>query len=99
MFSLKDRSKHYIKRKYIVWFYAQNFINFSNYSVSQQVLLDWSEPSQHIDLILTTGGTGFSPRDVTPEATKAIIDKEANAIITGIIVAGLKVTPVAVLSR
>ena len=61
--------------------------------------MKWSLSCENIDLILTTGGTGFSFRDVTPEATKEIIQKEAPGIITAIIMAGLKITPMAVLSR
>ncbi len=40
------------------------------------VLSEWAD-SEQIDIILTTGGTGFAPRDVTPEATRAVIDREA----------------------
>lgn len=52
-----------------------------------------------VDLILTTGGTGFSPRDWTPEATKAVIDREAPGIAEAMRAASLKVTPHAMLSR
>lgn len=52
-----------------------------------------------VDLILTTGGTGFSKRDITPEATKAVIHKEVPAIPTALTVESLKVTPMAMVSR
>jgi len=52
-----------------------------------------------IDLIVTTGGTGFSERDVTPEATKAVIQKEAQGISEAIRHNSLKITPKAMLSR
>lgn len=51
------------------------------------------------DIILTTGGTGFAPRDVTPEATKAVIDREAPGISEAIRMKSLAVTPNAMLSR
>lgn len=51
------------------------------------------------DLILTTGGTGLSPRDVTPEATLDIIEREIRAIPTAMWIEGLKITPHAMLSR
>lgn len=52
-----------------------------------------------IDLILTTGGTGFSPRDVTPEATRAVIEREAPGLAEAMRIAGLTKTPHAMLSR
>jgi molybdopterin adenylyltransferase len=51
------------------------------------------------DLIVTTGGTGFGPRDVTPEATRAVIDREAPGIAELMRAAGLAATPMAALSR
>jgi molybdenum cofactor synthesis domain-containing protein len=50
-------------------------------------------------LILSTGGTGFSPRDVTPEATLAVIDKETPGIAEAMRLASLAITPKAMLSR
>lgn len=51
------------------------------------------------DVILTTGGTGLSPRDVTPEATRAILDREAPGIAERIRVLSLERLPRAALSR
>ncbi len=51
------------------------------------------------DVIFTTGGTGFAPRDVTPEATKAVIEREAPGIAEGIRQKSMEITPKAMLSR
>lgn len=51
------------------------------------------------DIVFTTGGTGFAPRDVTPEATKAVWDKEAPGIAEGIRQKSMEITPKAMLSR
>jgi molybdenum cofactor synthesis domain-containing protein len=61
-------------------------------------LISWAE-SGEMDVILTTGGTGFAPRDVTPEATRAVIDREAPGLAEAMRAASLKVTPHAMLSR
>ena len=60
-------------------------------------LIDWSD--EGLDLILTTGGTGFGPRDWTPEATKAVIDRETPGIPEAMRRAGMEKTPTAMLSR
>jgi molybdenum cofactor synthesis domain-containing protein len=52
-----------------------------------------------LDLVLTTGGTGFAPRDVTPEATMAVIDRNAPGLAEAMRAASLQVTPHAMLSR
>jgi molybdopterin adenylyltransferase len=62
------------------------------------MLVEWSDRKQ-LDLILTTGGTGFAPRDVTPEATRAILHREAPGLAEAMRAESLRVTPHAVLSR
>jgi molybdenum cofactor synthesis domain-containing protein len=61
-------------------------------------LVEWAD-SGDVDIVLTTGGTGFSPRDVTPEATKGVLEKEAPGLADAIRREGLPQTPTAVLSR
>ena len=51
------------------------------------------------DIILTIGGTGLSKRDITPEATKNVIERECNGISTALLVRGLQSTKNAALSR
>lgn len=62
------------------------------------LLIEWCD-SGDFDLILTTGGTGFAPRDVTPEATLAILEKTAPGIAEAMRAQSLKITPYAMLSR
>lgn len=52
-----------------------------------------------LSLIVTTGGTGFGPRDVTPEATSAVIERVAPGLVFAMLHAGIQNTPHAALSR
>ncbi|HHL40569.1 MAG TPA: MogA/MoaB family molybdenum cofactor biosynthesis protein [Deltaproteobacteria bacterium] len=52
-----------------------------------------------LDLVLTTGGTGISPRDVTPEATRAVIERELPGMAEAMRAESLKKTPNAMISR
>jgi molybdopterin adenylyltransferase len=61
-------------------------------------LMKWTDTG-NVDVILTTGGTGLGPRDVTPEATKAVIDREAQGIAEAMRAYGMRITPYAALSR
>lgn len=63
----------------------------------EAALRRWAD--EGMDLILTTGGTGMSPRDVTPEATRAVMDREAPGFAEAMRAASLAVTPHAMLSR
>jgi molybdopterin adenylyltransferase len=64
----------------------------------QRTLISWVELSD-LDFIITTGGTGFSPRDVTPEATQSVIQRSAPGLAEAMRSASLRVTPNAMLSR
>lgn len=63
-----------------------------------QALRQWSDSSA-VDLILTTGGTGLSPRDVTPEATLQVVDRVIDGFSEAMRAASLAKTPYAMLSR
>ena len=54
---------------------------------------------EHLNIIITTGGTGLAPRDVTPEATKAVIEREAQGIAEALRAISLQYTRKAMLSR
>lgn len=61
-------------------------------------LIAWSDGGA-VDVILTTGGTGLAPRDVTPEATRAVLDREAPGIADALRRAGQSEVPTSILSR
>jgi molybdopterin adenylyltransferase len=64
----------------------------------EATLCEWSD-EKSLNLILTTGGTGLAPRDVTPEATKAVLDREAPGIAEAMRAASMQHTPFGMLSR
>ncbi|MDQ3651619.1 MAG: MogA/MoaB family molybdenum cofactor biosynthesis protein [Acidobacteriota bacterium] len=77
--------------------------------VAQEILPDDLEPlastlriyanRPNVNLIVTTGGTGFSPRDNTPEATRAVIEREAPGLAEAMRAETLRQTPMAMISR
>ena len=64
----------------------------------RETLTAWADEGL-LDVILTTGGTGFGPRDVTPEATELVIEREAPGLAEAMRFESLKATPHAMLSR
>ncbi|MDP6792628.1 MAG: MogA/MoaB family molybdenum cofactor biosynthesis protein [Anaerolineales bacterium] len=61
-------------------------------------LCHWAD-HDNMQLILTTGGTGFAPRDITPEATLSAIERGAPGLVEAIRAASMNITPYAMLSR
>jgi molybdopterin adenylyltransferase len=64
----------------------------------EKIFIAWTD-GRTLDVIISTGGTGLSPRDVTPEATKSVIGREVPGIVDAVRVRGLQDTPRAMLSR
>ena len=64
----------------------------------QKILIDWADSDEY-DVIFTTGGTGFALRDITPEATQEVIDRQAPGLAEAMRAASLQITPHAMLSR
>jgi molybdenum cofactor synthesis domain-containing protein len=65
----------------------------------QNLIKTLKTSSEKANLIITTGGTGFAPRDNTPEATRAVIEKEAPGLAEMMRAESVKKTPMAMLSR
>ena len=80
------------------WSVAKEAILPDEESAIRAILSEWADGGE-LDVILTTGGTGFAPRDVTPEATRAVLDREAPGLAEAMRAASLKITPHAMLSR
>jgi molybdopterin adenylyltransferase len=64
----------------------------------ESVLRHWSD-DLHLNLILTTGGTGLSPTDITPEATLAVVERLVPGLVEAMRMESLRTTPMAMLSR
>jgi molybdenum cofactor synthesis domain-containing protein len=64
----------------------------------RRTLLAWTD-GDDCDAVFTSGGTGLGPRDVTPEATRAVVDKEIPGLAQLMRAEGIKKTPLAALSR
>lgn len=80
------------------WDVARHKIVPDEMSEIVEALTRWSG-EDNLSLILTTGGTGLGPRDVTPEATRNVLDKELPGLAEVMRLEGLKRTPLAALSR
>jgi molybdopterin adenylyltransferase len=80
------------------WQVVQTIIVPDALDVLRDTLCNWADGGQ-MDIILTTGGTGFSPRDVTPEATSLVVDRPAPGLSEAMRFESCKVTPYAMLSR
>lgn len=80
------------------WSVTKQAILPDDESAIRATLTEWAD-SGTVDVILTSGGTGFAPRDITPEATRAIIEREAPGLVETMRAESLKKTPHAMLSR
>ncbi|KAL9611081.1 MAG: hypothetical protein Q9167_004253 [Letrouitia subvulpina] len=59
----------------------------------------WCDGDGYMNLVITTGGTGFTHKDVTPEAISPLLHKQAHGLVHGMLAASLEITPFAVMSR
>ena len=80
------------------WSVAEQMILPDDESAIRAALIAWAD-SGRFDIILTTGGTGFAARDVTPEATRAVIQRDAPGLAEIMRSESMKKTPHAMLSR
>ncbi len=80
------------------WEIAASEIVADEREMIRATLAAWADRGD-LDVILSTGGTGFAPRDVTPEATRDVIEREAPGLAEAMRAASLAKTPHAMLSR
>ncbi len=80
------------------WEVARQAILPDNADVLREILATWADGGD-LDIILTTGGTGFAPHDITPEATRAVVERPAPGLAEAMRAASLSMTPHAMLSR
>lgn len=80
------------------WQIVQTGIVPDDREILEKTLAAWCD-THEMDILLTTGGTGFNQRDVTPEATQAIMERQAPGLAEAMRASSLQVTPHAMLSR
>ncbi|RVD84910.1 uncharacterized protein DFL_003246 [Arthrobotrys flagrans] len=80
------------------WLIEERRIIPDDKSKIQEKVKDWCD-NKALSLVVTTGGTGFAKRDVTPEAVSELLDKTASGLVHGMLAASLKITPFAIMSR
>lgn len=80
------------------WYIVQQAILPDDMAPLSELLSKWAD-SGEVDVILTTGGTGFSPRDITPEVTLTVIQRQTPGLAEAMRAASLSITPHAMLSR
>ena len=80
------------------WSVVETLVVPDEIDTLRDTLVMWAD-SGDMDLILTTGGTGFAPRDITPEATRMMVDKLTPGLSEAMRAESLKITPHAMLSR
>ncbi|MEM7336450.1 MAG: MogA/MoaB family molybdenum cofactor biosynthesis protein [Chloroflexota bacterium] len=96
----EDKSAPIIQEKlkiYSNWHITHEAIVPDEFEQIVETLTNWSD--EGVNLLLTSGGTGFSPRDITPEATKRVIEREAPGLAEAVRAESLKITQHAMLSR
>jgi molybdenum cofactor synthesis domain-containing protein len=80
------------------WEVTRSDILPDDLNILRESIAAWADQGD-ADIILTTGGTGFAPRDVTPEATRAVIEREAQGLVEAMRAASGAKSPHAMLSR
>ncbi len=96
----EDKSAPLIKEKLnseTNWAITHTQIVPDELDIIVETLIRWCD--EGVNLLLTSGGTGFSPRDITPEATKKVIEREAPGLAEAVRMDSLKITKHAMLSR
>lgn len=84
-------------KEHTPWQISHHTILPDEFKTITGTLIQWCD--EGVDLILTSGGTGFGPRDITPEATRRVIEREAPGIAEALRAESLKITRHAMLSR
>ncbi len=80
------------------WIVVRRIILPDDLTILHETMVSWADCDE-MDIILTTGGTGFAPRDVTPEATRQVIERDAPGLAEAMRAASLAKSPHAMLSR